>query len=117
MENYRFTLFDSKKNTVVADKIYSNEDKTNIICLDYSEKALTVAKRNFEVMGNSGSFVKGDVRKLPFDDDSYDVIFSTGLLEHFKKPEIIVNGMVKNKAWWPFLLRYSTRKVFNFQIY
>jgi 2-polyprenyl-3-methyl-5-hydroxy-6-metoxy-1,4-benzoquinol methylase len=67
----------------------------DLTCLDYSENALKVAKKNFKLMGYTGQFVKGDVRNLPFEDNSYDVIMSTGLLEHFQNPEIIVQEMVK----------------------
>lgn len=64
-------------------------------CLDYSKSALEVAKNNFILTNNNGNFVLGDVKNLPFKDDSYDVVISTGLLEHFRNPQIVVDEMVR----------------------
>ncbi len=56
-------------------------------CLDYSENALNVAKKNYQITNNKGKFIVGDVRNLPFENNTYDVVLSTGLLEHFKDPK------------------------------
>lgn len=69
--------------------------KFDTTCLDYSENALTVAKRNYSITGNEGNFVKGDATNLPFKDNSFDVILSTGLLEHFEDPKVVINEMVR----------------------
>lgn len=65
------------------------------VCLDYIPEALQVARKNYEAAGVKGVFVLGDGRDLPFEEESFDVVMSTGLLEHFKNPQIIVSEMTR----------------------
>lgn len=55
--------------------------------LDYSDKALDKSREYFSSHGADGNFVYGDVRAMPFEDDSFDVVWSSGLLEHFEPLE------------------------------
>ena len=64
-------------------------------CLDYSESALRVARKNYEITRNNGEFVIGDAKNLPFENDTFDIVLSTGLLEHFKDPKIVINEMAR----------------------
>jgi glycosyltransferase involved in cell wall biosynthesis/SAM-dependent methyltransferase len=53
-------------------------------CVDFSAASLDLAERVFGALGVRGSFVEADVtRRLPFPDASFDVVWSSGLLEHF----------------------------------
>lgn len=67
----------------------------NVWCLDYSEEALTYAVRCFQKDKVQGTFVEGKAEELPFADETFDVVFSTGLLEHFENPEPLVREMVR----------------------
>lgn len=67
----------------------------DVVGLDYSKNALKVAKNNFILTNNEGHFICGDAENLPFKDDSFDVVMSTGLLEHFKNPQPIIDEMVR----------------------
>ncbi len=67
----------------------------NTTCLDYSENALNIARKNYEMQNNKGEFVIGDATDMPFENDSFDVVLSTGLLEHFEDPSIVINEMVR----------------------
>ncbi|MBN1120213.1 MAG: class I SAM-dependent methyltransferase [Anaerolineae bacterium] len=51
--------------------------------LDTSATALASGRYNFERDDLSASYIVGDVLRLPFDDNSVDVITSIGLMEHF----------------------------------
>lgn len=64
-------------------------------CLDYTEEALRVARENFRFIQASGTFIQGEADRIPFPDGHFDVVFSTGLLEHFEHPELIVAEMVR----------------------
>ncbi len=58
--------------------------------LDISENALSVARDNFESLGMKGEFQFGDVHQLPYEKESFDCVFSIGLLEHFEDVEQII---------------------------
>ena len=65
------------------------------IGLDFSLPALAAARQNYSASGASGFFVAGDAMRLPFPQATFDVVLSTGLLEHFTDPLPIVVEMVR----------------------
>jgi len=65
------------------------------VCLDPSLKGLMAARANYSVGQVSGWFVAGDGFRLPFRDERFDVVLSTGLLEHFEDPSPLVREMVR----------------------
>ena len=65
------------------------------VCLDPSVPALEVARANYSAGRVRGLFVAGDGFRLPFPDGRFDVVLSTGLLEHFDGPSPIVREMVR----------------------
>ncbi len=62
-----------------------------VVGLDYAWNALLLARRKAEPM----AFVQGDAFRLPFADGTFDVVLSTGLLEHFEDPAPIVGEMAR----------------------
>lgn len=50
--------------------------------MDFSPTALRLARRRFELEGLPGRFVGGSVTALPFDDASFDLVFSHGVIHH-----------------------------------
>ena len=66
-----------------------------VILLDYAGAALQLAQESFkQIPGRERKlFVQGNAFSLPFGDGSIDVIVSGGLLEHFEKPDMIVQEM------------------------
>ena len=50
--------------------------------LDLSPVALDLAQRRFELEGAEGRFIRGSVTDLPFDDESFDVVYSHGVIHH-----------------------------------
>ena len=51
--------------------------------LDLSSQAITLAKTAFETAGLKGRFDVANCENLPYPAESYDAVFSIGLLEHF----------------------------------
>lgn len=51
--------------------------------LDLSPQAITLAETAFETAGLKGRFDVANCENLPYPAESYDVVFSIGLLEHF----------------------------------
>ena len=64
-------------------------------CLDCSPNALRVASNNYCLMELEGNFIMAEAESLPFRSNSFDVVLSTGLLEHFADPQPIVNEMAR----------------------
>ena len=64
----------------------------NVVGLDYSEEALAVCRRAESQNGIAGQarFVHGDATNLPFPAESFDFVFSVGLVEHFQDPAAIL---------------------------
>ena len=50
--------------------------------LDGSPNAVELARRRFELEGRDGAFVHGSVTDLPFPDDSFDLVYSHGVIHH-----------------------------------
>jgi ubiquinone/menaquinone biosynthesis C-methylase UbiE len=59
----------------------------DVTLVDLSDEALAFARRNFELNARrpdwTAVFQKADALHLPYDDASFDVVMSFGLLEHF----------------------------------
>lgn len=66
-----------------------------VVCLDYSS-AIDAAKKNLGHYKNV-FFLQGDIYKLPFKYESFDYIYSLGVLQHTPDPE---NAL---KSLYPFL--------------
>lgn len=50
--------------------------------LDLSSSALELAQKRFTMEGQPGRFVFGSVTDLPFADDSFDLVYSCGVIHH-----------------------------------
>jgi len=68
--------------------------------IDNSEIGLELARKNIE----GGELIVGDVRKVPFSKERFDLVYCLGLIEHFNDEDIqkIVNEMyeVTKRGRW-----------------
>lgn len=53
--------------------------------LDISEKMLGLTKRHLEKNGHKAKILRGDGTRLPFNDNSFDMIYSLLVLQHLSK--------------------------------
>ena len=62
----------------------------NVCLLDYSSSSLDFSKKLFELLGiRASKFVQADItRRFPFDSNEFDLVWSSGLLEHFDEIEV-----------------------------
>jgi ubiquinone/menaquinone biosynthesis C-methylase UbiE len=58
-----------------------------IVQLDYSVNSLQILKNLSEELHVPTNIVGGDTFQLPFRDETFDVVFHQGLLEHFRQPQ------------------------------
>lgn len=50
--------------------------------LDYTPRSVQISRRRFDVYGVPGKFLLGDAENLPFPDETFDVVYSNGVLHH-----------------------------------
>ncbi len=61
--------------------------------LDLSAGHLELAKENFHLRGLAGEFVLHDAETLPFDDNTFDVVYSNGVIHHTPNTRSVVAEM------------------------
>jgi ubiquinone/menaquinone biosynthesis C-methylase UbiE len=59
----------------------------DVVQLDYAENSLRILKRLADDLHLPARIVGGDTFQLPFPDETFDVVFHQGLLEHFRRPQ------------------------------
>ena len=69
---------------VLTMPVYRTLPKADVTCLDYSPDMMAQAKRRAP---DNVRFVQGDVGKLPFEDDSFDVVLSLNGFHAFPDKE------------------------------
>jgi len=75
---------------------FATEYNCEVCGIDNSAAGLNLSKRNLEMQGiNRFRLIEGDVNHIPLDGNIFDVVFSTGLLEHFSNPMVVVKEMVR----------------------
>jgi len=62
---------------------------------DLSSGHLDHAKRNFELRGLKGEFVHGDGEKMPFPDNTFDCVYSNGVIHHTPSTQTVIDGMYR----------------------
>ena len=55
--------------------------------LDIAPEALDTGKKVFDFHGVRGFFMRGDIFDIPFRDNSFDVVWNAGVIEHFLNDE------------------------------
>lgn len=53
---------------------------------DISKEAVEVARKTGEMLGSKVNLIVADVETMRFDDGFFDLVFSQGVMEHFKDP-------------------------------
>ncbi|MEO0129452.1 MAG: class I SAM-dependent methyltransferase [candidate division WOR-3 bacterium] len=62
----------------------------NVFLLDYSEKSLQLAKNYLKNGESRVQMIMADALNTPFKNETFDVVFHQGLLEHFKNPSPLI---------------------------
>ena len=67
----------------------------NGVGIDYSPTALKLAHIRLINTQQQVDLIRGNAYNLPFRNQSFDLVMSTGLLEHFRYPQPIVKEMIR----------------------
>jgi ubiquinone/menaquinone biosynthesis C-methylase UbiE len=63
--------------------------------LDLSSGHLRLAQRNFELRGLSGTFRHGDGETIPFPDNTFDLVYSNGVIHHTPNTAAVVKEIYR----------------------
>ena len=63
--------------------------------IDQSASGLRIARRNTAHLGATAAFARADAFTLPFARGTFDLVYSTGLLEHFADPTGLMRAMIR----------------------
>lgn len=63
--------------------------------IDATEKHHQMAKKNLQIHGLSGDLRLGDATQLPFEDSSFDQIYTVGVLHHMEHPETCMDEILR----------------------
>src|SRR5436305_1488400 len=59
--------------------------------IDFSPTALRHARTRFRMEGLEGQFVQGSIVQLPFEAESFDLVYSMGVIHHVPETELAVS--------------------------
>ena len=65
-----------------SDLLHAATLGADVVGFDLSRRSVGLARKHFALSGIDGQFVHGDAEGLPFGDDSFDVVYSFGVLHH-----------------------------------
>lgn len=68
------------------DSFHLVEEQAKVYVLDYSPQALGILKKLNEQHENSVYLIQADAFKIPVPDETFDIVFHQGLMEHFRDP-------------------------------
>lgn len=69
----------------VTSLLVGNEAQRTL--MDLEQRAITDAQAVFAVAGQNANFIVGDLFSMNFPDDTFDVVFNAGVMEHFNEVE------------------------------
>jgi len=83
----QFSKFNGKKTLEIGVGLGSDHQKLAeagavLYGIDLTQRAINHTNRRFELLGLISDLKVGDAEHLPFDDDSFDAIYSWGVLHH-----------------------------------
>jgi len=58
--------------------------RTDNYCLDYSQNSIEIVKKAFDTKDVSVKLAVADLKYIPYKEKYFDVVFSNGVMEHFK---------------------------------
>src|SRR4051794_29736624 len=78
---------------IASDGINFSRAGARYTGMDFSPTALAVARGRFEQEGREGTFVEGSIAEMPFEDNSFDLVYSNGVIHHLPETERVVAEM------------------------
>ena len=100
------------------------EEGYKVTAFDFAESMLAEAKSNAAELADSITFVQGDAMNLPFDDESFNVVFSRNLTWNLPYPDRAYDNWIRvlkpggvmlvfDANWYTYLIDDNKRKEFE----
>lgn len=80
---------------IATDGINFARHGANYTGVDFSDSAVSVARRRFELEGVPGRIVQASITELPAADQSQDLVYSNGVIHHVPDTQRVVNEMFR----------------------
>ena len=74
---------------------FAKEFGYEVYGIDYSERGVEIARENLSMAGVKGTILCEDALQTSFGEESFDVVYSMGLIEHFENPAEIIDVHIK----------------------
>ena len=74
-----------------TDLVQFAKNGGHVTNVDLSKKHLELAKKNFELRGLKGTFIHGDAEDLPLENNTFDLVYSHGVLHHTPNAKTLIN--------------------------
>jgi len=85
--------------------------------VDLTQTALDATRKHFEVLGLAGTFQKENAEQLSFADESFDLVYSHGVLHHTPKTQAAINEVHRVlKAGGQAIVMLYHRHSFNYHV-
>lgn len=123
----KYDLYNEATMTSTLAQWFLNRNY-NYFGVDISKEVVKLAKKNFKKKVGKQNFKVGDIRELPFKDQTFDAVFSFGTIEHIRENQksvdeayrvlkpggIFITG-VNNKLdmWGSYFVNEYTNKLFK----
>jgi ubiquinone/menaquinone biosynthesis C-methylase UbiE len=61
--------------------------------IDLTPRSIEISRHRFSLYGEPANFLRGDAERLPFADNSFDVVYSNGVLHHTPETAKAINEL------------------------
>lgn len=85
-----------------SDSAFLSKLGAKVTILDFSPQSIKIAKTIAKKENVELKTILSDCKKIPLRSNSYDLVFSVGLVEHFKNPAPVIKEqirLIKNKGF------------------
>lgn len=87
-----FRILDAGCGEGYIDRLILDEiDNVQIVGLEYTEEAIEIAKS----VNPQTEYINGDICQIPFEDDSFDYVICTEVLEHLSEPKKALEELIR----------------------
>jgi ubiquinone/menaquinone biosynthesis C-methylase UbiE len=83
--------------------------------IDLTKEAVFATKKHFEILNLRGEIIQGNAEKMPFDENTFDIAYSHGVLHHTEKIDLAlkeINRVLKPNG--EFILMVYSKGSFNY---